>query len=1600
MTYNRIDKFSSLFFIILCLNSILYYDIQNPDTIDNESILPGLDPVNDIIVGDIPLPDDYSFLIKKETIPGNYVTKGFFSYSDAITSPSTGEGIVYQWSDYDEINHDSSGLIRARYGIGDIGVHRYPSADDTYLQGYNMWNEVPYIGESVMYSPQFTENTTLADKVHYIANIHRDTNEPGPTYTYKTMDITYKITLYHYFSSNDSIKEITKTEFLLPKIGETQTEYFRNFETNSTFGTYTIPAGDRIKVTYELKYEYSSVTQGHITTNIMSDGGGGVNPPGTNVFWDIDDGVHTPPNPYEFTNTDGILGVQLYMSEEIYPDINFYGPTNNSVYTTAETVNIAVSENSVSCYRWDGGSWNSFDSTALTSLPTTHEYHYLEVSASDQTYNNTRIEVLRLGYDATYDNLVLNNAVSGDRYAGGYILDFSTLNVLSANYSWDGDPTPVVLNSPYDITTPQFNGLHSLVVNTTDLFKTRTYSFEFYFDSNIPEIYLDNVVNNSFLLANKEIKLELLDYSDFTWLNYSWDLGSVQSWSSDISNIYSTYMPSGLGGHSLDIYVEDIYGHSNTTSLWFTTDPTVFSVDLRYMDDGGYYQGNNDVELIIQQSNGDVYYSWNGGSATYTILVTESLILSGGDSLPNTEGTHTLNITTFDTFSTRFVYIYTFYVDKTPPQFIGSYVADYNNTRLLDTQVLTFELWDNNISVSSLIVLYSVDEKIFKSFDTRFEFSLIGLSNGDHSFDIKSQDAAGNVNITRIYFTIDTTPPNIILVNMPDVIDDSAHGAYYVTTNALFQVFSSDADPDYYTCYSWDGQPYENFTDDFNLVSASDTVANLTIKAIDSLGLETVYIITLVYDTSAPEVFLLDPSPLDSINTRIPLEFNVTDYSPYTVASVEYEWNILALPAPSSWDLLSGEFSLLMTEVFAGLYADEEFANLTIIVEDLLGNSDSYTFDFRFDATAPNISFYFFNLVNTTMVPFVEYFVVGGTEIHYNISDEVDINTIEVYWDDEPEPDTILFSPNWTFTVPQDDGTHTLRVILYDHTGTSVIQHNSATTNFTFTVDDISVDFINPDDLDTNNQFTILYNDTFTYSVNVTDSFDGEIIGGLEVYISYNTYYNFSVSVSNVSTIYTVTIHALDVTNSLEMPINVQFYQGSLARGQTVTVLLTVALREGILTILDDTVTSVEFYEEFEIVVNFQNDLGSNLTIENLFANGTEVLEINATESECRFNYSSIDVGHKGNFSLVISVESLYYFSTSSINTTITLEIRPIRVFLQVWVSNTTILEGQTLTISANLTYIDGSPIPFETIAFIIYIYYKNDTTITPELVMLAFSDYNDTEEKSDTTNFAGTATITFVLDETIDHIGIGASFAGTPILDVVDSDFNEFVITFPPPAEFPKWLLYTIIGGSIALAAIISFIIYKFTRPKSFEELLSKVTPEEMALNYSIMSPGIILTIFDQRKGPIPLVGDHSLEIGRYIGRMRIGIENFLLKIADQAYSSLGFEEHDAGRRVGSIILPTEKMTGFIHGIQIPNKMARGGFENLSLIVLADAEYGTLLLNYQEHIYSDIDALGKALKEKKPLKEIEEIVKAIRIKSVQVMIAAQGMEEQQASSD
>ena len=1322
MISKRIDKLSSILFIVLCLNSILYYEIQNIDNSDNENNLTNINPLKDIEIGNQPLPDDDSFLINQDVIPGGFLTKGFFSYSDTINSPETGEGEVYQWENYEDFisTYNSENLVRSRFSIGDLAPYVNPPAD-TYVYGQNYFDEYPYLVQSVMYSPVLAVNTTLANKVHYLLNIHRHRTAYTSPYDFKDMDITYKITLYHFVTSDQSTTEITSVEFLLDPATYTTDSgtnylYWKNYKVSSTLGEYTIPAGDRLKVAYQLKVEGTG-TSGHISTNVLKDGEWneyGIT--GTNVVWDINDGDYS--NTYTFPYTDGIFGVQLYLREEIYPDIDFYSTAvNNSVYSEQQDVNIAVTPGSTSSYRWDGGSWMPFTTSTTTSLPAVYGWHYLEVSATLPPYYNTRVEYFRLGYDESDDTfLTLNVDSSGETFEGGHIFDFSASNVLSVYYSWDGNPSPIALIDPYDITAPMFNGYHTLQINLTDTAfeNLRIYDYQFYFDSLAPDISLVNVNDSDYLLGGKNIKIEITDYSLFNWLKYRWDTGSNQTWTYDATNMYITTMPLTEGTHTLRVYVEDIFGHQSNQTYTFTIDNNIFFVDLVYMEDGGHYQGGEDVDVQVQQTNGSVYYSWDGGSETLYSIYTGTFTLNGADALNTAEGLHTLTIRSFDSVTeTQHVFNYDFWVDNTAPQFYENYLV-YNNTRISNQNNFYFYISDNYVDNNTLIVQYSLNGGMYINFDTRFLFILSYYDDGNYVLDIKAQDLAGNVNITRIYFTIDITRPSILHVGISGLIDDfSQHGVYYVSANPLVDVTVYELDPNYTTYYSWNGGGFVSFNDNFTLVS-SDVQANLVIKAIDTVGNEAIYskYVNVIYDTTPPEVTTLKPTLL-KINNRTLLEYNVADSTPYSIESVEYEWDIWTGFNALDPDI-TGYIHLNMSNGIAWWCDINSYATVVLRIKaaDILGNINITEFSYGFDLTPPTISLSvydgsYFELVpnNVTSTP-----VPGGTTLWYNSSVNNDLDSFTYYWDGFYENLTNFEYNIDPYSINTDDlnedGYHNLTVILRDDTGSNLdtSSPNEYTAVFYFFVDDIDVAFQSP--FFNGYQHSMLYNDSYEYIVSITDPSDGLPIPGLKSKVEYsqNHTYPMIVQINQInSTSYSVSIWAISVTNDDNVIINVRFYQTSVTGGQVVSMGLNVKTRQGILAILQDYEKSIQYEDYITVSLYLKDNLGlNNQTIEELYINNTLVSEsrydFNDTTYLLTFTYSSHLIKEKGNFVLEIFVKSAFYYDNSTAFNQISFEITPLPVILTLSVANYTVLEGTDLKVTATLTFLNGTPLRYQDI--------------------------------------------------------------------------------------------------------------------------------------------------------------------------------------------------------------------------------------------------------------------------------------------------------------
>ncbi len=1577
----------SILLIVLCFNSIIYYEIQDVDLSNNN-------PINELVPqDDSNLDSDYylkddSFLIKKDLIPGDFQTFAFFSGggteagNDLIdepeypNEPDNNDTAYYpnviEWVTYDEVK-DGGHIPKELYWRSistDPITHPSSAGEWHHLRERNFPSE-----PSKMFSPVFTEDWEISGRVYYLTYIR--TNDG--VYFSDYIAITMKFSVHLFNPADKSSVELTSTTTNVP-VNTTLTQ--RTFSSEIT-GTYTIPAGYRLK--YDIEYMYDTIPSSYSLLMYTGYPAGGIS--GT-LIWTISDPTYG--NTYTLDNNQRMTGVQLYLRSKEFPDIDVYGVTNETVYGTQQNVAIDVTLGSVSSYRWDGGTWNPFSDNTTTQIPDIHGWHYLEINASDPDFGNTNTTMYKLGYDASAENLILNNAVSSDRLEGGFILDFSIFNVSTVMYEWDSSGTQFPLLSPYDLVTDMFNGWHDLNLTTSDFYETKSYFYIFEFDSDTPIISLYNVVNESFYVPGKNIELKITDSSTFSYLNYSWDSGANQSWTEVPSNVYTTDLPISIGKRILKVYVEDVFNHISYSYFEFWADDTFFNVDLVNLNDGQYVQGGNDVELIIQRSNTNCYYSWNSGDETYESLTTTSLVLSGEDTIPIIEGTNKLTIRTFNLTDDQHIFNFTFIVDRTAP--VISNFQSYNNSRYLSNANFFICVEDNFITDNTTLVIeYSIDGKIFKNLFYDFVFSLLPYADGFHTLDLRVRDLAGNIAYQNIRFTIDTTEPDLT-ITIPELVDYSlVDGNLYVPADALVQVTITDDDETTYSYYRIYGGLKIPFTDSI-ILSDSDGPLVVKIYANDTLGNERMISYNLIIDSLAPNADLTDPTNLTKVNEYSLLSFDSNDENEATINSIRYFWDAL----PGFWSYPSFDF-VTNLGLLSPLYATGEFATVTIEASDILGNLALYNYTFEIDFAPPIGDIYFYNETSLHLEyiePNTIINVQGNTTLWFNKTLDSDIDYISYNWD-SGELNTISDPPFYFSSVPLTDGDHNLTITFVDNTWSH--STNNVTHIYIFRVSDIKLNFIFPANFTNDYHHVLTYNDTFVYQVEVLNSSLYQI-DDLYYTVIQDVSLNLTVKVTNTTSIYEIEVHATNVSFIKETQVFIQFSRPT-GGGTSTRLYLTILKKEGNSTILEESDSSVIYGEDLQISLYLENNLGQKTTITKLFVNETSFdFTFDSITSICTFIYSSIPLNSKGNFSLIICVESLFYFANTTSTTAFDFEIKPIPILFNVWVSNSTILEGTAVTIYANLTLTDGTPISLAEIHFYIFIYWKNDSVDSPSLVKFQFTDYNDTFFDSYFTNEEGIASISYVLESNIDYIRISAGFNETPTMDSITFDVEDIVITFPPPeaTKFPRWLLYLIIGGSIGVAALISFIIYKVTRPKSFEELMERVTDEDIALNYSIMSPGVILTIFDQRKGPIPLVSDHSLDIGRYINRMRIGVENFLLKIADQAYSSLGFEEHDAGRRVGSIILPTEKMVAFVHGVQLENKMARGGFENLSLIVLADSEYGNLLLNYQEYLYGNVDDLIDDLKSKKNLKVVEDIIVDIRKQSVIIMLAAQEMEKLQ----
>lgn len=1583
----KVDKLTSILFIALCFNSVLYYNISNSVNDDFNPFNPGTE------IMDGSPPDDYddyegydpfSNRIKTEVFEGDFKTFAYFSGGNTESGLDLIDDPEYP---DDPENNDTSRYPNVvewvTYNDIESGAHipkiiywrALQSEPPTWPSTANVWHHLkerdwPY-EPSKMFSPVFTEDYEIKGKVFYLAYLETNDEWGMPFSEYIDIDMRFCLYLFNPADNNKTLISYVQPPTFTVNITHIQRTFVSEIN-----DTYTIPAGYRLL--FDIEYKFSTIpAYGSLLYRT------GVT--GAPITWTINDGVYS--NDYTFSNYEKMGGLQLYMRSKEFPDITFYNAVNDTVYHTAQQMNIDVTPGSISSYRWDYGSWVSFSDSTTTNLPAIHAWHYLEIRASDPIYNNTRYEYYQFIYDASETNFELHAPhTNGSIIIGGILLNFTAYYVDTVTYEWDKNGTQFPLTDPYDIITPDFELDHNITIRISDFYMTETLRYFFTFNSNLPSVTLDNVINGGTYAPLKTIDVVIFDAAGIKDVQYHWDSDENLTWTPTTGNIYRTNLPLTDGIHVLHIYALDNYDQAIYESFNFITDSNVFLVELQNLTNNSYYVGGETVKVTVQKINGTVYFIWDSGAVKEGTVISQTLTLAGANSMPDVDGVHNLTIITYDLSEVEHIFYFRFTVDKAAPIVTPTQV--YNNTRTTTEGQFWFMVTDNYIASENLYVSFSMDGNVNKTIayfgSDQYYIGLNFLADGDHNIYFYFIDFAGNYEVLYFEFEIDDTPPEIEYT-ISDLV--SSQGVNYIPGNTEVTVTVEDVYSDVTTTYTWDGQQY-SFTDSFILPNENNP-STLYITAFDGLHYTQV-LIDLTIDISSPTVNLFGGRVNDTseVNFETVLEFVTSDNSgDNRITMVRYSWNIL----PGAW-YTSPDHDFNVSVI--PFYEHEDIVTFYVYVEDIVGNNHIEWFQFIIDSEPPviDLEVYDSEWVNITSSNFAQ----GNHPIRYNseANEEGEVISFNYYWgevtdDNKKSLDVSKEYP--TIDTPPIDGEYNLTVILVDNV------YNEINQTFLFYIDNIRLTFNITDGFELNlttnvyeKNTSLIYGENVSYLVEVTDNINfTEIIGLQTAIVKENPTLNISVEVFKLADniTYEIIITANDVTDDIFTKIEIQFFKLEQSK-QLVQIYLKVDKKEGVLLVHQLSVDEVIYGENITIIIYLINDFSINETILSIIVNGDLITDfIYFGEGLFQFNYSSIKLERKGSHILNIQAQSEFFYGTSNV---FSVEILPLQSQISVEVTNYEVIEESQLIIRGVLTSSDGSPLSNQPVQVIIYVIEESNGHL---VYALNAEDYDYNITLTVYTDVGGYFTASFQMTAGIEYVDIEVFYVGNDIYDVSSSVLDASVYSMKPPG-LPSWLLYTIIGGSVLLGLIVSLIIYKIVKPKPFEALMEKITDEQIALNYSIMSPGVVLSIFDQRKGPVPLVMDHSLELGRYAGRLRMGTENFILKISDQAYSSLGFEEHDTGRRVGSIVLPGEKMVGWVHGIQLPNETARGGFENLSLIVLADSEYSNLLLNYQDYLFNEADKLVVALKAKDQLDNVKTILEEIRKKAVIIMLAAQGIEE------
>ncbi|PWI49219.1 hypothetical protein CEE45_02440 [Candidatus Heimdallarchaeota archaeon B3_Heim] len=194
------------------------------------------------------------------------------------------------------------------------------------------------------------------------------------------------------------------------------------------------------------------------------------------------------------------------------------------------------------------------------------------------------------------------------------------------------------------------------------------------------------------------------------------------------------------------------------------------------------------------------------------------------------------------------------------------------------------------------------------------------------------------------------------------------------------------------------------------------------------------------------------------------------------------------------------------------------------------------------------------------------------------------------------------------------------------------------------------------------------------------------------------------------------------------------------------------------------------------------------------------------------------------------------------------------------------------------------------------------------------------------------------------------------------------------PPLVFHPYVL--LFGAIILISAIIIGIrITSRTEGYDLKKIFDegeKISREVILTQMDEYALGVTVNFFDQIQGPVPVIWEPALLEDQ---------EQVMLDLSDKAFSTLEFIGIDETERTGTFDFSTGsyECTALGYSFAIDNPQARGGKENLTIVLLLRKEWGDNLLVFQDELTEKLREIRDMIETQKDPIEIGKKARELR---------------------